>query len=74
MTSGIYISNSSIDNVLLKFVCSYIVDCLDAGYKLPLRGFYYLSIGAATRKLMAGSIDPFGDRYVLEILFKIYIN
>lgn len=46
---------------------SYIIDCLDAGYKLPMRGFYYLNISPSTRKAMEGFIDPFGDRYVSQI-------
>ncbi len=41
---------------------SYIIDCLDAGYKLPLRGFYFLSISNTTRRIMKGQLDPFGDR------------
>jgi hypothetical protein len=40
----------------------YIVDCIDSKTKIPLKGYYFLSMCGQTRLEMKGKYDVFGDR------------
>jgi DNA ligase-4 len=45
----------------------YVVDCLLAKKKMPIKGFYYLAVSPKTQEEMNGSYDVFGDSYLQDL-------
>lgn len=45
----------------------YIVDCVDAGRKLPYRRYYFLNLSPTTAQQLKGVVDLFGDSFTDDI-------
>ncbi|RYG69450.1 hypothetical protein EON64_02675 [archaeon] len=52
----------------------YIIDCLEANFRIPIRAYDFLGCSAETRKLLSADYDVYGDSYVEPVTPSILLK